>query len=152
LKILFSSSCLSNSIKRLSRIRGELVEFRALKVTSVLVSLACPISSDVLINVKRSEESLVNEPMNCAPTAHGLPFAPIAVLPTAELPIAPAFAAGLPIAPATIPQPALAVPIAYANSPQQQPRHDMTKILFTSIVTRSFPPTRSHLCKLLGRI
>ena len=28
-------------------IRGKLVEFRALKVTCVLVSLACPISSDV---------------------------------------------------------------------------------------------------------
>jgi hypothetical protein len=32
--------------------------------------------------------------------------------PTAELPIAPAFAAGLPIAPATIPLSALALPIA----------------------------------------
>jgi len=78
----------------------------------------------VLINAKRSEELQVNEPMNCTPiyTAHGLPFAPIAVLPTAELPIAPAFAAGLPITPDTIPLPALAVPIAYANSPQQH-RH-----------------------------
>jgi len=78
----------------------------------------------VLINAKRSEESLVNEPMNCAPTAQGLPFAPIAVLPTAELRITPAFAAGLLIAPATIPLQALAVPIAYANSPQQQPPKD----------------------------
>jgi len=44
-------------------IRGELVEFRALKVTCVLVSLACPISPDVLINANRSEESLgVAEP------------------------------------------------------------------------------------------
>jgi len=69
--------------------------------------------------------------MNCAPiyTAHRLPFAPIAVLPTTELPIAPAFAAGLPIAPATIPLPALPVPIAYANSPpQHRHRHE---ILFT---------------------
>jgi len=41
-----------------SRIRGELVELRALKVTSVFVSLACPISSEVLINAERSEESL----------------------------------------------------------------------------------------------
>jgi len=92
------------------------------------VSLACPISSDVLINAKRSNELLVMSPVNCAPiyTAHGLPFAPIAILPTAEQPIAPAFAAGLPIAPATIPLPALAVPIAYANSPQQHRyRHEI---------------------------
>ena len=91
------------------------------------MSLACPISSDVLINAERSEESLVNEPMNCAPISDaGLPFAPIAVLPTAELPIAPALAAGLPIAPATIPLPALAVPIAYSNSPQQhRHRHEI---------------------------
>jgi len=88
----------------------------------------------VLINAKRSEKSLVNEPMHCAPTAQGLPFAPIAELPTAELPIAPAFAAGLPIAPATIPLPALAVPIAYANSPQQQPRH-RHEILSTDAVS-----------------
>ena len=53
-----------------------------------LVSLACPISSDVLINAKCSEESLVNESMICAPVYDaGLPFAPIAVLSTAELPI-----------------------------------------------------------------
>ena len=72
--------------------------------------------------------------MNCAPIeAHGLPSAPIAVLPTAELPIAPAFAAGLPIAPGTIPLPALAVPIAYANSPYQ-PRH-RHKILSTDAVS-----------------
>ena len=111
------------------------------------------------------DEPLINEPMNCAPTiqgmqslpgcpsrlhlppgclsrlplyrcrhslcqsqptadlpiapafAAGLPIAPaehVCVIfePTAELPIAPAFAAGLPIAPATIPLPALAVPIA----------------------------------------
>jgi len=76
------------------------------------------------INAKRSEESLVNEPMNCAPTeiAAGLQTAPTAVSPTAGPPTAPAFAAGPPIAPATTPLPALAVPIAYANSPQQ-PRH-----------------------------
>jgi len=97
------------------------------------VSLACPIPSDVLINAKYSEESLVNEPMNCAPTAQGLLFAPIGVLPTAELPITPAFA-GLPIAPATIPLPALAVPIAYANSPQQQPSHHH-EILSTDAVS-----------------
>ena len=87
------------------------------------MSLACPISSDVLINAEHSEESLVMSPVNYALTAHGLLFAPITVLPTAELPIASAFAAGLPMAPATILLPALAVPIAYANSPQQQPRH-----------------------------
>jgi len=88
----------------------------------------------VLINAKRSEESLVNEPINCAPIeAHELPSAPIAVLPTAELPIVPAFAAGPPIAPATIPLPALAVPIAYANSPYQ-PRH-RHKILSTDAVS-----------------
>jgi len=61
LKILFSVSrprVLIEQYKRRSRIRGELVEFRALKVTCVFVSLACPISSDVLINAKRSEESL----------------------------------------------------------------------------------------------
>jgi len=59
--------------------------------------------------------------MNCAPTeiAVGLPSAPTAVSPTAGLPTGPAFAAGLPIAPATTPLPALAVPIAYTNSPQQ---------------------------------
>jgi len=74
--------------------------------------------------------TLVNEPINCAPTAHGLPFAPIAVLLTAELPIAPAFA----ITSATIPLPAIAVPIAYANSPQQQPRH-RHEILFTDEVS-----------------
>jgi len=89
----------------------------------------------VLINANRSEESLVNEPMNCAPTeiAYGPLLAPTAVPPTAELPIAPAFAAGLPIAPATIPVPALAVPIAYANSPHQ-PRH-RHEILSTDAVS-----------------
>jgi len=61
LKILFFSSLASiEQYKRLSRIRGELVEFRALKVTCVLVSLACPISSDVFINPQRSEESLLS--------------------------------------------------------------------------------------------
>jgi len=49
--------------------------------------------------------------------AAGLPIAPaeyvcVIFAPTAELPMAPAFAAGLHIAPATIPLPALAVPIA----------------------------------------
>jgi len=99
------------------------------------VSLACPISSDLWIDANRSEESLVNEPMNCAPTeiAYGPLLAPTAVPPTAELPIAPAFAAGLPIAPATIPLPALAVPIAYANSPHQ-PRHHH-EILSTDAVS-----------------
>ena len=62
-----------------------------------------------------------------------MPLAPIAVLPTAELPIAPAFAAGLPIPPATIPLPALPVPIAYANSPQQ-PLH-LHEILSTDAVS-----------------
>ena len=133
MKILFSSLAFIEQHKRLSRIRGELVQFRALKVTCVLVSLACPISSDVLINANHSEESLVNEPMNCAPTAQGLPFAPIAVPPTAELPIAPAFAAGLPIAPATIPLPVLAVPIAYAIF-FHQPRH-RHEILSTDAVS-----------------
>jgi len=52
------SRVLIEQYKRRSRIRGELVEFRASKVTCVLVSLACPISSDVLINAKRSKESL----------------------------------------------------------------------------------------------
>jgi len=66
-------------------------------------------------------------PVNCAPTAQGIHSPPGCPLhlplyrcqrslcqsqPTAELPIAAAFAAGLPIAPATIPLPALAVPIA----------------------------------------
>ena len=59
LKHLFFMSCgLIEQDKRRSRIRGELVEFGALKVTCVLVSLACPISSDVLTNAKRSKESL----------------------------------------------------------------------------------------------
>ena len=74
--------------------------------------------------------------MNCAPTeiaADGPLLVPTAVPPTAELPIAPAFAAGLPIAPGTIPLPALAVPIAYANSPYQ-PRH-RHKILSTDAVS-----------------
>jgi len=49
------------------------------------------------------------------PTAE-LPIAPAFA---AGLPIAPAFAAGLPIAPATIPLPALALPIAtyYSGDP-----------------------------------
>ena len=61
------------------------------------------------------DKSLVNEPMNCAPTAQGmhslmgcpscLPlyravYRTFQSQPTTELPIAPAFAAGLPIAPA----------------------------------------------------
>jgi len=96
------------------------------------VSLACPISSDELINAKRSEESLVMSPVNCAPISEAVPFAPIAVPPTAELPIAPALAAGLPVTPATIPLPALAAPIAYANSPQQH-RH-RNEILSTNAV------------------
>ena len=88
------------------------------------MSLACPISSDVFINAKRSEESLVMSPVNCTPDeiAYWPPLAPTAVPPTAELPTGPAFAAGLPIASATTPLQALAVPIIYANSPQQ-PRH-----------------------------
>ena len=60
MKILFFSLAIIEQHKRLSRIRGELVEFRALKVTRVLVSLACPVSSDVLINANRSEESLIH--------------------------------------------------------------------------------------------
>ena len=97
------------------------------------MSLACPICSDVLINANSSEESLINEPMNCAPTeiAYGPLLAPTAVPPTAELPITPA--SGLPIAPATFPLPALAVPIAYANS-SQQPRH-CHQILSTDAVS-----------------
>ena len=34
------------------------VEFRPLKATCVLVSLACPISSDVFLHAKHSEEPL----------------------------------------------------------------------------------------------
>ena len=45
-------------MRRLWRIRGEIVEFRTLRVTCVLVSLSCPISSDVFIHAKRSEDSL----------------------------------------------------------------------------------------------
>ena len=136
MKILFFSLASIEQQKRRSRIRGELVEFRALKVTCVLVSLACPISSDVLINANRSEDSLVNEPINCAPTeiaADGPLLVPTATPPTAELPIAPAFAARLPIAPTTIPLPALAVPIAYATSPHQP--HHCHEILSTDAVS-----------------
>jgi len=44
----------------------RLVEFRALNITCVLVSLACPImmSSDVFIHAKRSEKSLLAVPAN----------------------------------------------------------------------------------------
>ena len=120
----------SISIRGLWRTRGELVEFRTLKVTYVLVSLACPISSDVFINAKRhgSEESLVMSPMNCAPYNEinaWLPIAPTVASPTA----------GTPITPATTPLPALAVPVAYANSPQQ-PGH-RSKTLSTHAVSFS---------------
>jgi len=95
------------------------------------VSLACPISSDELINTKRSEESLVMSSVSCAPISDAGPVALIAVLPTAKLLIAHALAAGLPIAPATIPLPALAVPIAYANFPQQHRHSHEIRILST---------------------
>jgi len=86
-------------------------------------------------NAKRSQELKVNEPMNCATAeiAYGQLLAPTAVPPTAELPTGPAFATRLPITPATIPLPALAVPIAHANSPQQ-PRHHH-EILSTNAVS-----------------
>jgi len=58
----FSSLVSIEQYKRLLRIRGELVEFRVLKVTCVLVSqsLTCPISSDVIINAKSSEKSMLS--------------------------------------------------------------------------------------------
>jgi len=104
----------------------RLVKFRALNLTCILVSLACPISSDVFIHAKRSEESLVNEPCffmeghsnSYAPfcDAAGLPAAPAVALPTARPPIAPA----------TTP-PVLAVPVTYANSPRQSRHHNRVR-------------------------
>jgi len=55
-EFFFLPRVLSTSIRGLWRNRGELVNF---KVTCTLVSLACPISFDVSIHAKRSEESLV---------------------------------------------------------------------------------------------
>ena len=43
-----------NHIRGCRESEARLVEFRALNITCVLVSLACPISSDVFIYAKRS--------------------------------------------------------------------------------------------------
>jgi len=78
----------------------------------------CPSCLPLYRATYRTFQSQPTAELPIAPAfAAGLPIAPaehvcVIFAPDAELPIAPAFAAGLPIAPATIPLPALAVPIA----------------------------------------
>ena len=90
------------------------MEFRALKVTCVLVSLACPTFSDVSIHAQRSEKPLVMRP--CRRIEHGGSCAPHDVAGPLTAPAVAPPNTGPPIASAIIP-PALAVPAIYADSP-----------------------------------
>jgi len=100
------------------------------------VSLACPISSDVFIHAKRSEESLANVPCLCRRPAAVSTLPPATTLQRLPSPYSP-------------PGRPLRLPPLRRRSPCQS----HTRTLPSNLVTaqRSFLRTRCRFCELLGR-